>query len=90
MPKEPYHPNAYLSTIKNIKRGLKARTQILSTLEKNSANAKGVANETGMHYNVILHHLKLLQKEGIVECKSGRPHVWMLTGVGQKRLVNPT
>ncbi len=89
MPKEPYHPNAYLSCIKNIKRGLKARTHILSTLEKSSANAKGVANETGMHYRVALHHLKLLQKEGIVERGSVKPYVWVLTGAGQKRLANP-
>jgi predicted transcriptional regulator len=86
MPKEPYHPNAYLSTIRNIKRGLNARTQVLSALEKTSANAKTIANETAMHYNVILHHLKLLQKEGIVEHREGKPHIWAITGAGQKRL----
>jgi predicted ArsR family transcriptional regulator len=89
MPKEPYNPNAYLSNIKNVKRGLKARTYILSTLERSSANAKGVANETGMHYNVALHHLSLLQKEGIIEHGNVKPYVWVLTGAGQKRLTNP-
>lgn len=88
MSKEIYHPNAYLSSIKNIKRGLRARTQILNTLENHAGDAKNVANETGKPYGVVLHHLKLLESEGIAERKGSRPHVWMLTGVGQKRLVN--
>lgn len=88
MRRETYHPNSYLSTIKNIKRGLKARTQILATLEKDSKDAKAVASESGLHYGVVMHHLKLLQKESIIERKGARPHVWMLTGIGQKRLVN--
>ncbi len=90
MCRETYHPNAYLSTIKNVKKGLKARTQILATLEKGSKDAKAAAGESGLHYGVVMHHLKLLQRESIIERKGARPHVWMLTGVGQKRLVNST
>jgi len=88
MAKETYHPNAYLSSIKNIKRGLKARTQVLNVLERHSADAKTVGSEARISYAVAMHHLKLLKSEGIVERKGDKPYVWMLTGLGQKRLVD--
>ncbi|MCW4046267.1 MAG: hypothetical protein NWE99_01705 [Candidatus Bathyarchaeota archaeon] len=40
-----------------------------------------------MSYNVVMHHLRLLQHEGTVIRRGDRPYVWMLTGLGQKRLV---
>jgi predicted transcriptional regulator len=86
--REAYHPNAYLSNIKNNRLGLRARTRILNVLEKVSANAKTISKEAGMHYAVVMHHLRLLNAEAIVEGKPGRPHVWAVTGRGQKRLVN--
>lgn len=88
MLKEAYHPNAYLSNIKNIKLGLRARTKILGVLDKGSADAKTIAKETEMRYSVIMHHLRLLEAEGIVERKGSKPHVWAITGLGQRRLVN--
>jgi DNA-binding transcriptional ArsR family regulator len=88
MLKEAYHPNAYLSNIKNIKLGLRTRSKILSILDKGSADAKTIAKETGMRYGVIMHHLRLLEAEGIVERKGSKPHTWTVTGLGQKRLVN--
>jgi predicted ArsR family transcriptional regulator len=87
MVKENWHPNAYLSFIKNIRLGLKARTRILSVLEKHSIDAKAIANEAGIHYGVVVHHLKLLEAEKIVERKGGKPYTWLITGVGQKRLL---
>jgi len=86
--REAYHPNAYLSNIKNIRLGLQARTKILNVLDKRSLDAKTVSKETGMTYGVVIHHLRLLEAEGIVERKGSKPHVWVLTGLGQKRLVN--
>jgi predicted ArsR family transcriptional regulator len=88
MLKGTYHPNAFLSSIKNIKRGLMARTQILFALEKGSADAAGIAMQAGLHPNVVRHHLKLLLKDGIVERRNARPQIWQITGVGQKRLVS--
>jgi predicted ArsR family transcriptional regulator len=88
MLRETYHPNAYLSKIKNIKRGLQARTRVLNVLDNGSFDAKAIAKEGRMNYGVVVHHLRLLEAEGIVERKLGRPHIWMLTGFGQKRLVN--
>lgn len=88
MLKEAYHPNAYLTNIRNVKLGLKARTKILKVLESHSLETKNIAKEAGLHYHVVRYHLKLLEKEGIVQRKGNRPYVWGLTGLGQKRLVD--
>lgn len=86
MPREEYHPNAYLIDFRNVKLGLKARTLILNFLEKSSSDSKTIARETGLPYNVVMHHLKLLESKGIAKRESKRPSVWALTGLGQKRL----
>jgi DNA-binding transcriptional ArsR family regulator len=86
--KETYHPNAYLTNIKNIKLGLRARTRILDVLEKLTDDAQAVARGAGMSYRVVMHHLRLLEAEGIAHHKGGKPYVWALTGLGQKRLVD--
>jgi DNA-binding transcriptional ArsR family regulator len=88
MLREAYHPNAYLSNIRNIKRGLRARTKILNVLSGGAVDAKTIAKKTEMPYSVVMHHLRLLEAEGIVKREGSKPHVWMLTGLGQKRLVN--
>jgi len=88
MVKDIYHPNAYLSRIKNIKRGLRARSLVLDVLEGHSADGKSIGSEAGLHYGVVVHHLKLLAAEGLVESKGNRPHVWCLTGLGQRRLTS--
>lgn len=85
MPKG-YHPNAYLAAFRNVKYGLKARTAILDVLEKNAANAKNIAKETGLSYIVVLYHLNLLERKGIVKKMGKRPFVWKPTGFGQTRL----
>jgi DNA-binding transcriptional ArsR family regulator len=86
--KETYHPNAYLTNIKNVKLGLRARTRILDVLEKITDDAQAVAREAGMSYGVVMHHLRLLKAEGIAHHEGGKPYVWVLTGLGQKRLVD--
>lgn len=89
MAKGTYHPNAYLSKRRNVKLGLKARTQILTILEKASVDARTIAEKTNRHYRIVMYHLKLLKAEEIVERKGDKkPTAWTLTGVGQKRLLN--
>jgi predicted ArsR family transcriptional regulator len=88
MVKENLHPNAYLSKTRNIKLGLRARTLILNALEEHVVTAKAIANKAEIHYGVVLHHLRLLETEGIIQHSGGKPHVWALTGAGQKRLQN--
>jgi predicted transcriptional regulator len=84
--KRTYHPRAFLVLKRNIHPGLNARTRILSLLEKNTANAKAIANETRLSYVSVLHHLHLLEAENIVVRKGGKPYQWKLTGAGQQRL----
>jgi DNA-binding MarR family transcriptional regulator len=86
MVKEVYHPNAYLVDFRNVKPGLWARTVVLNALERISADCKTIAKQTGLHYGVVMHHLKLLEVRGLVQRKGSRPSVWTLTGLGQKRL----
>jgi len=81
-----YHPNAFLVDFRNVELGLKARTAILFALEKGSASARKVALDSGLVYGVVMHHLKLLESRGIVQRKRGKPSVWNVTGLGQKRL----
>ncbi len=87
MGKETFHPNSCLSEIKNVKRGLRARTFVLNILEKGPFDAGTIGKEARMHYGVVMHHLRLLETEGIVQRKNIKPVVWVLTGKGQKSLI---
>ena len=80
------HPNAYLKNIRNVSSGLKARTKILEALENKPYSAVRIAKESPLSYSVVMHHLRLLENEGIVHRKGGRPYYWVSTGLGQKRL----
>lgn len=87
MVKAVYHPNAYLSSIRNVRRGLAARTKILNVLEKTMGDARTIGTQAGLSYGVTVHHLKLLAVEEIVDRKDHKPCIWATTGKGQKRLV---
>ena len=73
--------------IKNVKSGLKARTIILNVLEIRVSDAKAIAKEKSLSYGVVMHHLRLLENEETVNRKGKRPYIWLLTGLGQKRLI---
>ena len=80
------HPNAYLKNVRNVSSGVKARTKIMETLESKPCNAVKIAKEVSLSYSVVMHHLRLLENEGIVQRKGRRPYNWVSTGLGQKRL----
>jgi len=87
--KRVFHPRAFLSRKRNVRLGLASRTRVLQVLEKQESNTKGIANLSGLNYNVVIHHLRLLEAERVVVRKGEkRPFVWELTGVGQQRLIN--
>jgi predicted transcriptional regulator len=83
--KETMHPNAYLN-IRNVHRGLAARTKILVLLEKQGFNASKIAKESDLSYGIVMYHLRLLKNECIVERKGNKRYIWLATGLGQKRL----
>ena len=85
--KQVFHPRAFLSHKRNVRLGLAARTKILQVLEKKENDVRGVMTSTGLSYNVVVHHLRLLGSEGVVVKKGEKkPYAWQLTGVGQQRL----
>jgi hypothetical protein len=88
MTRGSYNPNAYLTNVRNTKRGLKARNSILESLQRVTGTAKALAAEAEMPYGVVMHHLRLLCTEGVVSRQGSRPFVWALSGLGQKRLMN--
>jgi len=64
-----------------------ARSKIARFLEKQSSNAKTVAEGIGMSYGAVFHHLRLFEAEKVVARKGKRPFQWELTGAGQQTLV---
>jgi predicted transcriptional regulator len=80
------HPNAYLKTVRNVTCGVKARSKILNALEHAPSSASRIAKESTLTYSVVMHHLRLLKNEDIVQRKGTRPYCWIATGLGQKRL----
>jgi len=74
--------------VKNLKNGLKTRTKILNVLENQAISAKAIAKDKTLSYSVVMHHLHLLVNEGTVRYKGKRPYIWVLTGLGQKRLIS--
>jgi len=86
--KASFHPKAFLSTKRNVRLGLTARTRVIQALEKTALNARSVSNATGLTYEIVLHHLRLLEAERVVNRKGKKPYLWELTGAGQQRLVN--
>jgi len=86
--KESFHPNAYLESVKNVKGGLRTRTEILDIIENRPLDASSIAKAIGLSYGTVMHHLRLLENEGIVNRKGKRPYLWLPTGLGQKRLVS--
>lgn len=86
--KVAHHPKAFLTLKKNVRRGLLARTQIVLTLENKASSVKDVAQETGLSYSSVLHHLHLLEAENILTRRGKRPYFWSLTGSGQQRLTD--
>ena len=84
--KENYHPNAYLQHVRNVRSGLRTRTKLLSSLEVQPNSAGNLAVKESTSYEVVMHHLRLLEVEGTVSRKGKRPWVWTTTGLGQKRL----
>jgi len=86
--KGAYHPNAFLSTRRNIRPGLVARTKIVLLLEKKVLNTKALVEHTKLSYSSVRYHLRLLETEKIISHKGNKPYSWELTGAGQQRLTN--
>jgi len=87
MSRDHFHPKAFLLRTKNIRPGLAARTKIAVLLENDSLSAGLISEKSGLSYSSVLHHLHLMEKDHIVAKSNEKPYKWMLTGAGQKTLV---
>ena len=94
-----YDPDAFLRRRRNVRRGLSARTKILAVLRSENARAgeagdgggmtaSEISRVLGLSYSAIMHHLHLLEAEGVLTHEIVKGHYkWKITGRGQKRLV---
>ena len=94
-----YDPDAFLRRRRNVRRGLSARTKILAVLRGENARAgkagdsggmtaSEISRVLGLSYSAIMHHLHLLEAEGVLTHEIVKGHYkWKITGRGQKRLV---
>lgn len=86
-PRGALHPKAYLTSRRNVKAGLLARSKILVALEEKSRDASQIAKVAGLSYTCVSYHLKSLKKDRLVERATGRrPFTWALTRFGQQKL----
>ena len=85
------HPKAYLTSKRNVKAGLVARTKILLALEGGTKKATAVASETALSYDCVAYHLNTMRKDRLVDrVAEKRPFTWRLTPFGQQKLPNST
>jgi predicted transcriptional regulator len=81
------HPKAYLTSKRNVKAGLVARSKILTILEGGTRKAGDVAKEAALSYECVTYHLKSMRKDRLVERLSkSKPFSWKLTQFGQQKL----
>lgn len=65
MPSLPYAKNL-LFFIFASSRGGENRVKIMSALQKSPRNANQLANELGLNYRAIQHHIEVLEKNNII------------------------
>ena len=81
------HPKAYLTSKRNVRAGLVARTKIIFVLEAGKKNTANIAKEAALSYVCVAYHLKTMKKDRLVEKVSKtRPVSWTLTPFGQQKL----
>ena len=85
--RSPLHPKAYLTSRRNVKAGLIARTRILLALEEERKSAPSIVKEAGLSYACVTYHLKAMKKDRLVDkLTKSKPFTWGLTPFGQQKL----
>ncbi|MEM4303337.1 MAG: winged helix-turn-helix domain-containing protein [Candidatus Caldarchaeum sp.] len=81
------NPKAYLRSMKNVRKGLEARTLIIDALLKKELSVDELSKMSGMSKSKARYHLRNMLADGVVRKRRvGRRVVWRLTGVGQASL----
>lgn len=81
------NPRAYLSRIKNVKKGLDTRSKILELIKSKPLTIRKISEQVGRSSSSIRRHLKNMEAEGIVRSQRYKGRLlWMPTGIGQKSI----
>ncbi len=73
---------AYLRSLRNVARGLKARSRIIAAMKmKRTVKGREVAGMIDLSYSSTMRHLRNMKSEQIVEKAADG---WRLTGLGQQ------
>lgn len=85
------NPRAYLTTVKNVRRGLETRSTIIEALEKEMLSVAEISKKTGVSQHRVRYHLRRLKTDRVVvRVGKGRKAKWRLTGMGQTSLEETT
>ncbi|MCS7133796.1 MAG: winged helix-turn-helix domain-containing protein [Candidatus Caldarchaeum sp.] len=80
-----------MTTVKNVRRGLEARSAIVEALEKGELSVVEISRRTKLSQHRVRYHLRRLKRDNIVACRgAGRKARWRLTGIGQTSLDEST
>ncbi len=85
---EGIEPQAYLRNLRNVPRGLKARSKITRSMRDNGTKkGSDIALAAGLSYSAAMRHLRHMNEEHIVEKKKKKTG-WSLTGLGQQAVTS--
>lgn len=80
------NPKAYLSQMRNVRRGVIARSKIIDSLGV-GATIPHICSRSGLSPSNVRYHLTNMLAEGLVSRKRlKRRDWWTLTGAGQKTI----
>ncbi len=78
---------AFLRTVRNVRKGILTRSEIIDLLAEKAYTARQLAEELGLTSSSIRRHLNNMLAEGIVEkFKYRGKTLWRLGGYGQMAL----
>jgi len=70
---------AFLHWLRNVPRGLRARSRIVTTLEASgNMTVSSVAEQVALDYSTVLYHLHNMKREGVVERNDKDSRMWTL------------
>jgi predicted transcriptional regulator len=78
------NPKAYLTRVKNVRRGLEARSKLVEALSAKGLTIQDLCEAVNMRPGKARYHLQNMMKDGVVKKRrNGRRVIWELTGTGQ-------
>ncbi|MEM3096510.1 MAG: winged helix-turn-helix domain-containing protein [Nitrososphaerota archaeon] len=80
------NPRAYLSRLRNVRRGVVTRSRIIESMGA-GATVPQICFRSGLSPSNVRYHLTNMMAEGLVLKRRSRGRTWwMMTGAGQKTI----